>query len=111
MSEGSESPSDRRSEFEEQLAEIRIKSGATTSEQRWMIMGMVTAAAGVLIAILAFVLSDGQSDTRDVISSVILGLVGVSFAVVGSAVFLRYSLGRFLRFWMLRMIYELQADD
>ena len=30
---------------------------------------------------------------------------------VGGALFLRYSFGRFLRFWLLRMLYGQQADD
>ncbi len=59
-------------------------------------------------ASLAYIASGGQSDTRDVISSVILALVGVSVSIVGAALFLRYSLARFLRFWLLRLIYEQQ---
>jgi steroid 5-alpha reductase family enzyme len=111
MSDGAEPTGDRRAEFEAQLAEVRIKSGTAESEQRWMTMGIVTAAVGVVVTIVAFIVSGGQGDTRDVLSSVILGLVGLTFAVVGSAVFLRYSLGKFLRFWMLRLLYEQQADD
>ena len=33
----------------------------------------------------------------------------LALAVVGAAVFLRYSLARFLRFWLLRQLYEGQA--
>ena len=63
---------------------------------------------GLLAVISAFVASGSQSDSRDVISSVILGLAGVGITVMGAAVFLRYSLGRFLRAWMLRLVYEQQ---
>ena len=52
----------------------------------------------------------GNTDSRDVISSVILGLAGVGVTVMGAAVFLRYSLGRFLRAWMLRLVYEQQQQ-
>ena len=34
----------------------------------------------------------------------------LGLAVVGAAVFLRYSLARFLRFWLLRQLYEGQAN-
>jgi hypothetical protein len=107
----SESPDDRRAEFEAQLAEIRIKGGTAETEQRWTTIGLIVAATGVVITIVAFIVSGGQSDTRDVLSSVILALVGISLTVAGSAVFLRYSFARFLRFWMLRMIYEQRAED
>jgi hypothetical protein len=47
-----------------------------------------------------------MADTRDVISMSILAIFGLALAVVGAAVFLRYALGRFFRFWLLRLIYE-----
>ena len=52
-------------------------------------------------------------DTRDVLSSAILAVVGLSLVVAGGAVFVRSSMTEFLRFWMLRMIYEQQRgpDD
>ena len=34
------------------------------------------------------------------------GVLGLGLTVVGAALFLRYSLGRYLRFWLLRLIYE-----
>jgi hypothetical protein len=39
---------------------------------------------------------------------VILALVGVTVSILGAALFLRYSMARFLRFWLLRLIYEQQ---
>jgi hypothetical protein len=33
----------------------------------------------------------------------------LAVAVTGAAVFLRYSLARFLRFWLLRQLYEGQS--
>ncbi|MGI8709542.1 MAG: hypothetical protein ACR2LA_00890 [Acidimicrobiales bacterium] len=42
------------------------------------------------------------------LSSVIAASVGVALVVAGAAVFLRYSLAQFLRFWLLRLIYEQQ---
>lgn len=111
MSEGADASGDRRAEFEEQLAEVRIKSGTAESEQRWMVLGLVTAGVGILLALIALFASGGMDDTRDILEMVILGMVGLGLVVVGSALFLRYSLGRFLRFWMLRLLYEKQADD
>ena len=34
------------------------------------------------------------------------GLLGLGLIVVGAVLFLRYSLARFMRFWLLRLIYE-----
>ena len=52
------------------------------------------ALATAVLAPLALVLTGGWPRRRAL--------------VFGMAVFLRYSLGRFLRFWLLRLIYEQQ---
>jgi hypothetical protein len=33
-------------------------------------------------------------------------VLGLGVTIVGAALFLRYSLGRYLRFWLLRVVYE-----
>ncbi len=98
----------RREQFEEEIAAVRIRTGKAEAEQRFTILGLVGLGAGIVVCLLAYFGSQGQSDTRDVISSVILALVGVSLSIAGAALFLRYSLARFLRFWLLRLIYEQQ---
>ena len=107
----SDATNDRRAEFEAQLAEVRVKSGTAESEQRMMVVGLVLAIAGIVVAFAAFFASGSMSDQRDVTSAVTLAVAGLGLSVVGSAVYLRYSFGRFLRFWMLRMLYEQQAED
>ena len=37
-----------------------------------------------------------------------IGLAGLALVVLGAAVFLRYSFGQFLRFWLLRLSAEIQ---
>jgi len=107
MSEQS-APAGRREQFEEEIAAVRIRTGKAEAEQRFTILGLIGLIGGVVICIAAYIASGGQSDTRDVISSVILALVGVTVSILGAALFLRYSLARFLRFWLLRLIYEQQ---
>jgi hypothetical protein len=107
MSEQSASAG-RREQFEEEIAAVRIRTSKAEAEHRFALIGLIALVAGVVIALMAYIASGGQSDTRDVISSVILALVGVSVSILGAALFLRYSLARFLRFWLLRLIYEQQ---
>jgi hypothetical protein len=71
--------------------------------------GAVAMGAGVVIAFVAYQLSLGKDDPRDISSLLILSVSMLALAVVGAAVFLRYSLARFLRFWLLRQLVEDQA--
>jgi hypothetical protein len=101
----------RREQFEEDIAAVRIRTGKAESEQRFTILGLVGMALGAVLGLVGYFASQGQSDTRDVISSLILAVFGLSLVVAGAAVFLRYSFARFLRFWLLRLIYEQQEKN
>lgn len=103
--------SERRRQFEEEIAAVRIKTGRAEAEARFTVLGVVGLALGAVICFLAYFQSTGQGDTHDVISSVILALFGLSVTVIGAALFLRYSVARFLRFWLLRLIYEQRTSN
>ncbi len=99
---------DRRQQFEADIAKIRLRTGGSANEPRLVALGAALMVAGSVVALVAFLVSGSQTDTRDVLSTVILATFGLTLAVAGAAVFLRYSIGRFLRFWLLRLIYEQQ---
>jgi hypothetical protein len=75
----------------------------------WQAAGAVAMGVGVVVAFLAYQLSLNKSDPRDISSLGILAVSMLALAVVGAAVFLRYSLARFLRFWLLRQLVEDRA--
>ena len=100
----------RREQFEEDIAAVRIRTGKGEAEQRFMVLGIVGMVAGAVICLVAYFASRGLSDSRDIYTQIILALFGLSLVGAGAAVFLRYSFARFLRFWLLRLIYEQQAD-
>ncbi|MEA2703157.1 MAG: hypothetical protein QOD63_1102, partial [Actinomycetota bacterium] len=58
---------------------------------------------------LAYASSGNLSDQRDVQTQTTLAVAGLALAVGGGFVFLRYSLGKFLRLWLLRQMYEGQS--
>jgi cation transporter-like permease len=62
---------------------------------------------GPVLAIVAYFMSHGTSSALEQRDAVIIALIGISLAVVGSAVFLRYSLTDFLRFWLARQAFDL----
>lgn len=100
---------DRRAKFEADIAQIRVRTSDAGSESRLIAAGAGATILGIVIAIVAYATSTSQADSREVISSVILGVVGLCLVVGGAALFLRYSISRFMRVWLLRLIYEQQA--
>jgi cation transporter-like permease len=97
---------DRRAAFEAEISRVQLKAGRAANERRFLAAGLAAMFVGVVVAFIAFLISTAMADTRDVISMSILAVFGLALSVVGAAVFLRYALGRFFRFWLLRLIYE-----
>jgi hypothetical protein len=73
-------------------------------------LGGLLAAAGIALGVIAYFLSHSTNNSLNQNDAQVLALIGVSCAIVGSAVFLRYSLANFLRLWLVRLIHEQRRD-
>ncbi len=100
---------DKIEQFKQDIEGMRLKTQSSGSEQGLLVLGLVLMVLGILLGLGAFFSSTGQDDQRDQLELVILALAGVAVTLTGAALFLRYSLARFLRFWLLRQLYEGQA--
>ncbi|MCU1376498.1 MAG: hypothetical protein JWO68_3784 [Actinomycetia bacterium] len=100
---------ERVERFKTEAAELNLKAGNASRDTMFQAAGAVAMLVGVVIAFVAYAGSGGLSDSRDVQTQTTLAIAGLALAVGGGFVFLRYSLGKFLRLWLLRQMYEGQA--
>ncbi|GAB2824734.1 hypothetical protein GCM10022221_23420 [Actinocorallia aurea] len=100
-------PGSRADRFAREMAELKIPDPAAGRAALWLRTGGVLMALGVALGVVAYFLAHGTTDPLAQRDALALGLLGVSSAVVGSALFLRYSLTGFLRFWMARQSFDL----
>src|SRR5437016_11650070 len=100
---------DRLEQFKADVADLKLKTGSAGRENLLIAPGVVFMVAGVAVALVAYQVSLNQDDPRDVQSSIVLAVAMLCVTAVGAVVFLRYSLARFLRLWLLRQLYEGQA--
>jgi hypothetical protein len=96
---------DRIERLADEASRLGVTKGAAR-DGRWQALGLAAMVVGAGVALLAYPMSLGKSDPRDIQSLIILAVAMLAVAVLGAAVFLRYSLGRFLRFWLLRQLYD-----
>ncbi|TDC71852.1 hypothetical protein E1200_01075 [Actinomadura sp. GC306] len=89
------------------MAELKIPDPAAGRSALWLRLGAVLMVAGAALAVAAYLLAHGTRDPLLQRDAITLGLGGVTAAVCGSALFLRYSLTGFLRFWMARQSYDI----
>jgi hypothetical protein len=100
---------DRIERLRAEAARLNVGPSTGSRDGLYQVLGAVAMVVGTAVALIAYWTSLGKDDPRDISSLVILAVAMLALAVVGAAVFLRYSLARFLRFWLLRQLYEGQA--
>ncbi len=99
----------RLDRFDAALAQIGHRPSG--NDRRWATAGLVVMLVGIVVTIIAYVVSTNQAVLADVVESVVLAAIGLALVVAGAAVFVRYSMTEFLRFWMLRMLFQESEAD
>jgi hypothetical protein len=107
---------DRAEQFKAEIADMKLKTGRARVESWLQLLGLVLMVVGIAIAFGAYSASlnvtatpGSNVDILDSNSYTPLAIAGLAISVCGGFVFLRYSLARFLRFWLLRQVYEQRA--
>jgi hypothetical protein len=100
---------ERIERFKAEAAELNLKTGNPNKEGLLQVAGVVLMVLGIVVALLLYSSSLNLDDSRDIQSNIILAIAMLGVSVVGAAMFLRYSMAKFLRFWLLRQMYEGQS--
>ncbi len=100
----------RIDEFKDEIHKLDLSPPEDSRERLWLTAGFILVVAGIVITIVAYVLGSGSAKTADQFAYLMNGLIGVAVTIGGAALFVRYSLTRYLRFWLLRSIYEDRAQ-
>ena len=104
---------DRVEQFKAEIADMPLSSSRPARE-KWMLVGSgVGMVMGIFIAVSGYASSldveatpGSNVDLLNASSYTDLAIVGLVITVASAAVFLRCSIVRFLRFWLLRQIFE-----
>lgn len=101
---------ERVAQFTSEIAEMKLPDTASSRDKALLRAGAVLMALGVVMTIVAYVLGHGTTNPLQQRDAIVIALVGLCLAVVGGALFLRYSMAQFLRFWLARLSWEQQAQ-
>jgi hypothetical protein len=99
-------PATRSEVFREQIAEMKIPAPSAGRDRTLARVGLLLGLIGIALGIIGYFVSHGTNNPLTQNDAVTIGLIGVTCAIVGSAVFLRYSFSQFLRLWLIRLIHE-----
>jgi len=102
-------PETRADRFARELASLKISDPAKGHPRLWRNAGVALMVAGIALGVIAYLVSQRTGDQLTASTAINIALGGLTLAVTGSAVFLRYSLTGFLRYWLARQSYELRT--
>jgi hypothetical protein len=97
----------RADRFARELADLKISDPASGHPRGWQRVGGVLMVVGIVLGVASYLISQRTGDALTASTAITISLGGVILSVVGAAIFLRYSLTGFLRFWMARQSFEL----
>lgn len=99
--------SSRLEEFQREIAGLRLRGSSTTREGWLLAVGALLLVAGLVIAVVGWFGAAGTHEVSDQIPYLISGgMLGVGITVAGAALYVRFSLSRYFRYWLIRLIYE-----
>jgi uncharacterized membrane protein YidH (DUF202 family) len=101
---------DRVEQFQKEIADMKLRDPATSRDRMWLAAGIALMVVGIALAAIAYPMSHGTTNPLQQSDAITLALAGIAAAVVGGALFLRFSIAMFLRFWLARVIYEQKAQ-
>jgi hypothetical protein len=101
---------DRVEQFKAQVADMGLRDPAAARDRLLLRASAALLAAGPIVGLIAYLMSHSSSDALAQRDAIVLALLGVGLSVVGTALFVRYSLGQVLRFWLARLTFEQAAQ-
>ena len=110
MSITMEEAPERVERFKSEIASMKLRDPSTARDRQLVRLGVALMVVGVVLGLYAYSLSHGTEDALLQRDAIVVALIGVVLSVVGGALFVRYSVAQFLRFWLARLTYEQQAQ-
>jgi hypothetical protein len=97
----------RLAQFQEEVAKLKLKGGGANPERNGANWGVGLTIVGIVVVVIAFLSSKGAgSNTNARLDSEVAALIGLLVGIVGVALWIRNSITSYLRYWLIRLIYE-----
>lgn len=99
--------------FRTEVEQMKLRASSAEGERRLVVLGALALVAGLALAIFGGIMV--QNTTENVAANqrafMATGtFLGIALVIVGSALFVRFSLARYLRFWLIRLVHESRAN-
>jgi len=102
---------ERINEFSDEVARLQLRAGRGDRERLWLLAGIAALVAGVVLTVVGGIQASGSAVAADQTAAIATGsYIGIALLIAGAALFIRYSVGRMLRLWLVRLVHEQRSE-
>jgi len=96
----------RLEQLRDETAKLKVTGGMANPERLAGKWGIGLTIFGFVVAVIAWWSAFNAGDYAGIFRSQIVGVIGIGISIVGIVIWIRNSLTRYLRFWVIRLVYE-----
>lgn len=106
-----EDNAERVEAFQQEIQSMKLKAGGAEGESRLLVLGILMGVAGLVLAVVGGIQVAADANQYNQRAAMATGtFLGIALLIGGAALFVRYSLARYLRFWLVRLVHESRAN-
>jgi len=98
--------SERLEQLRDEVSKLKVTGGMANPERLAGKWGIGLTIFGFVVAFISWWSAFNAGTFEDIFRSQIFALIGIGISVVGMVIWIRNSLTRYLRFWIIRLVYE-----
>ena len=98
--------SERLAQLRDEVSKLKVTGGMANPERLAGKWGIGLTIFGFVIAIVSWWSALNAGTFEDIFRAQIFGYIGIGVAIVGIVIWVRNSLTRYFRFWLIRLVYE-----
>jgi hypothetical protein len=97
--------------FASEVSELRVNGARGDRERVLLGAGVTLLGAGVALAVVGGLRASSANGLGNQVALLATGsFIGFALVVAGAALFVRYSIARFLRYWLVRLVHEQRTE-
>jgi hypothetical protein len=105
-----EAVSPRLKEFQREVDQLKVTGGKANPERTWTILSGIGLVVGIALGLFGWLGTRGASGSLGIADYNSMQNFGLILTIASAAVFTVMSLRRYLRYWLVRLIFE-QRDQ
>ena len=98
--------SERLAQLKDEVSKLKVTGGMANPERLAGKWGIGLTILGFVVAFVSWWSALNAGRFEDIYRAQIFGFIGVGVSIIGIVIWIRNSLTRYFRFWLIRLVYE-----